>query len=45
LAEADQVEGYIYGLDCQDAKWMHLGPDEFVLSDAPLPAHVVPLAG
>lgn len=43
LTEQDQMDGYIYGLDCQDAKFMKLAPHEFVLSPVQLQADVVPL--
>ena len=43
LTEQDQMDGCIYGLDCQDTKFMNLGPHEFVLSPKPLQADVVPL--
>jgi hypothetical protein len=43
LTEQDQMDGYIYGLDCQDAKFMNLGPNEFVLSPKQIKADVVPL--
>jgi len=42
LTEQDKMDGYIYGLDCQDAKFMNLGPNEFVLSPNQLKADVVP---
>ena len=45
LTEKDQMDGYIYGLDCQDAKFMKLGPNEFVLSPRQIQADVVPLTG
>lgn len=39
----DQADGYIYGMDCQDAKFKDLAPGEFVISVQQLPAEVFPL--
>lgn len=39
----DVAGGYIYGLDCQDAKLKHLTPGQFVVSATKLAEDVVPL--
>lgn len=43
LSEDDVADGYIYGLDCQDAKFKHLLPGQFVVSATKLAEDVVPL--
>lgn len=40
LTEQDKMDGYIYGLDCQDAKFLGLAPHEFVLSAVPMKAAI-----